>query len=95
MLQPHLKQHLIHLGTKSVRIGLQCEYLNNARNQQFLPRGIADQIKFTCAIHDPVLESICQSIMNFAGSRLLDLLIIYYSSWAKRIQASYYSKLYF
>lgn len=87
------KNKLLYLGLKSVRIDLQYDYLIKARDQQFLPRGIADQIKFCCAIHHPTLQYICQSIMNFAGSRLLDTMIIHYRNWSAQLRSSYYYEL--
>ena len=50
------------LGTKSVRIGDRYNYLNKAHTQGFLPRGFAEQVKFTIS-----LANACQDIMNFAG----------------------------
>ena len=66
---------LTKLGVKNVRIQNQLNYLKNAAEQQFLPRGIGDQMKFTCSIHDLVLQSMCQSLTYFAGSRILDLIV--------------------
>ena len=68
-------------------------YLKQAANQGFLRRGIGEQCKFTSSIHDETLQTVCQSIMHMAGSSILDVMIIYYTKWHKRLQSSYYSEL--
>ena len=78
---------------KSVNTYQQLQYLKNARVQKFLPRGIAEQMKFVSAIHDDALQSSLQEMMNFSGSRILDLLIIYYTKWNNSVRATYYTNL--
>ena len=73
------------IGLKCVRIQQQLFYLKQAADQGFLPRGIGEQCKFTSSIHDVTLQTVCQSIMNMAGSSILDIMIIYYANWHKRL----------
>ena len=80
-------------GVKFVRIRYQLEYLKSAKEQKFLPRGIAEQMKYVSPIHDANLQNSLQNLMYFAGSRMLDLLIIYYTSWSCNLRTTYYSCL--
>ena len=85
--------HLSNLGRKSVRISQQYRYLMNTQEQNCLPRGISDQMKFTCSVKDDKLQSVCQNLMHFAGSRILDLLILYYQTWSQNLRHSYYQQV--
>ena len=85
----NLRKVITKSGLKYVRISYQLDYLKSAQKQKFLPRGIADQMKYVSPIHDNNL----QNLMNFAGSRMLDLLIIYYAKWTSNLRKSYYSHL--
>ncbi len=80
-------------GLKHVRINYQLDYLKSAQKQKFLPRGIADQMKYVSPIHDANLQMSLQNLMNFAGSRIHDLLIIYYTTWSNKLSTAYYSNL--
>ena len=61
---------------KSVRMSNQHKYLVNCRYQKTIPSGIRDQTRFTSSLDDPNFQSICQNLMNFSASRLLDLFIV-------------------
>ena len=67
-------ENILKLGLKYTRTQQQLIYLNQASQQGYLPRGIGDQMKFVSAIHDPMLQSMCQSIMYFAGPCILDVM---------------------
>ena len=82
-----------NIGCKYVRISYQLEYLKSAKIQKFLPRGIADQMKYVSPIHDDCLQKSLQNLMHFTGSRILDLLIIYYTTWSSNLRKSHYSNL--
>ena len=86
-------ENVTKICIKNIKIQHQLIYLRSAVQQQFLPRGIGDQIKFTTSIHDSMLQGLCQNIMYFAGSRILDLLIIYYSKWHNNLNATYYTEV--
>ena len=88
-----LARNTTKLALKHVRTNHQLEYLRSAKSQKFLPRGIAEQMKFTSAVHDHDLQNSLQDLMHFSGSRILDLMIIYYTKWSNNIRASYYSNL--
>ena len=85
--------HLSNLGRKSVRISQQYRYLMNTQQQNSLPSGISDQMKFICSVKDDQLQSVCQNLMHFAGSRILDLLILYYHTWSQDLRHSYYQQV--
>ena len=87
--------NLEKIAVKSMRIQHQLLYLKAAVYQNFLPRGIGDQMKFVCSVKDPYLQDLCENIMYFAGSRILDTLILYYSAWSTNLcyQPSYYAEL--
>ena len=89
----NLRKIITKSGLKYVRISYQLDYLKNAQKQKFLPRGIADQMKYVSPIHDNNLQNSLQNLMNFAGCRMLDLLIIYYAKWTSNLRKSYYSHL--
>ena len=72
-------------GQKYVRISEQLKYLKAAKDQNFLPRGIAEQMKYVSPIHDIQLQSSLQEYMYFCGSRILDLLIVYYTTWVNNL----------
>ena len=81
------------LAIKNAKTYQQLEYLKQAKSQGFLPRGIAEQMKFVSAIQDDVLQYSLQDYMYFCGSRILDLLIIYYTKWNNITRANYYTAL--
>ena len=96
MMKPNQQTHVnkaSQLGVKGTRIELQLNYLKNAAKQQFLPRGIGDQMKFTSSVHDFNLQNLCQHFMYFAGSRVLDIMIAHYTRWHDAIRSSYYCEL--
>ena len=80
-------------GLKYVRISYQLEYLKSAKTQKFIPRGVAEQMKYTSPIHDGNLQFTIQNFMYYAGSRVHDLLIVYYTSWHNNLGRAYYSNL--
>ena len=84
---------LSNLGRKSVRIKQQYQYLTKCRDQNCLPDGVASQMKFVCSLDDPQLQWLCQSIMEFAGSRILDTFIEYYGSWNNNLRHRYYQRV--
>ena len=92
-MESSLPKLTIRSALKNIRTHEQLKYLKNARIQKFLPRGIAEQMKYVSAIHDIPLQNSIQELMNFCGSRILDLLIIYYTTWNNNTRASYYSNL--
>ena len=81
------------LSLKNVKVYQQLSYLQRAREQKFLPRGIADQIKFVSSVKDPALQQSLQDLMDYTGSRILDLLICYYTKWSNNAKTSYYTSL--
>ena len=50
-------------------------------------------MKYVSPIHDSNLQDSLQNLMYFAGSRMLDLLVIYYTTWTNNLRRSYYSSL--
>ena len=93
IIASNLARNTTKLALKHVRTSHQLDYLRLAKQQKFLPRGIAEQMNFTSAVHDDELQSSLQNLMHFSGSRILDLMIIYYTKWSNNIRASYYSNL--
>ena len=89
----NLQKITIKSGVKYVRISYQLNYLKSAKMNKFLPRGIADQMKYVSSVHDINLQNSVQNLMHFAGSRILDLLIIYYTTWKNNLAKSYYGCL--
>ena len=89
----NIRNSTTKLGIKYVRISYQLEYLKLALQQKFLPRGIANLMKYVSPIHDSNLQDSLQNLMYFAGSRMLDLLVIYYTTWTNNLRRSYYSSL--
>ena len=85
--------NLEKIAVKSMRIQHQLFYLKAAVYQNFLPRGIGDQMKFVCSVKDPYLQDLCENIMYFAGSRILDTLILYFTAWSNNLKSSYYAEL--
>ena len=84
--------NLERAAVKSIRIQHQLFYLKAAVHQKFQPRGIGDQMKFVCSIKDPYLQDLCDKIMYFAGSRILDTLILYYTKWSNDLKSTYYAE---
>ena len=84
---------LSNLGRKSVRIKQQYQYLQKCRAQSCIPDGVSSQTKFVCSVDDPQLQWLCQSIMDFAASRILDSFIEYYGSWSDNLRHKYYQRI--
>ena len=89
----NIRNSTTKLGVKYVRISYQLEYLRSALEEKYLPRGIADQMKCVSPIHDINLQDSLQNLMYFVGSRMLDRLVIYYTTWTSNLRSSYYSSL--
>ena len=85
--------NLEKIAVKSMRIQHQLFYLKAAVYQNFLPRGIGDQMKFVCSVKDPYLQDLCENIMCFAGSRILDNLILCFTTRPNNLKSSYYAEL--
>ena len=83
---------LTNLGKKAVRCSTQLDFLKNSVFQSTVPSGIAVQMKFVPSIQDDSLKSECNSIMEHAGSRILDVMVNFYSRNSSILRSDFYAK---
>lgn len=84
---------LSDLGCKMTRIQHQFHFLTASINQGTIPSGIRTQCKFRSSVNDTLLQSLLNSLMMYSASRILDLLVTYYSNWFSNLRVGYYQKV--
>jgi len=79
------------LAVRSVRASSQLRYLQTTRENGNIPRGIATQINFKCAVKDPFFIESCRALSQIQKSRMLDLVIDNQVIRSKSLRKSFYS----
>ena len=79
------------LAARSVRASCQLRYLQTRRDNGNIPRGIATQINFKCAVKDPFYVDSCKALNQQQKSRMLDLVIENQVIRSKTLRKSFYS----
>ena len=82
---------LDNLAVRSVRATCQLRYLQTTRENGNIPRGIATQINFKCAVKDPFYVDSCKALNQLQKSRMLNLVLENQAIRSKTLRKSFYS----
>ena len=71
----------------------QTDFLQQCRDNNLIPNGIADQCKFHLSYLSPDLEVLLNNMFNFAKSRAFDIILQDYSVKTKKLKHTFFSQI--